>query len=56
MLTARDIASADLVLIASRHPGLSRKSASLGRPIRQVSLGPVLLDANAVLKSRRPWP
>ena len=50
MLTARDIASADLVLIASDIE-IEQKERFLGCPIHQVRLETVLLDANAVLKA-----
>ncbi|WP_421306577.1 PTS fructose transporter subunit IIB [Aeromonas veronii] len=50
MLTARDIASADLVLIASDIE-IEQKERFLGCTIHQVRLEIVLLDANAVLKA-----
>lgn len=50
MLTARDIASADLVLIASDIE-IEQKERFLGCPVHQVTLEIVLLDANAVLKA-----
>ncbi|QWL57349.1 PTS fructose transporter subunit IIB [Aeromonas jandaei] len=49
-LTARDIASADLVLIAS-DIDIEQKERFLGCHIHQVSLETVLLDAQAVLRS-----
>lgn len=50
ILTARDIASADLVLIASDIE-IEQKDRFLGCTVRQVSLESVLLNASAVLKS-----
>ncbi|MFQ2192447.1 PTS fructose transporter subunit IIB [Aeromonas jandaei] len=49
-LTARDIASADLVLIAS-DIDIEQKERFLGCHIHRVSLETVLLDAQAVLRS-----
>ncbi|MGE6232877.1 PTS fructose transporter subunit IIB [Aeromonas media] len=53
VLTARDIASADLVLIASDIE-IEQKERFLGCNMRQVSLESVLLDAAAVLKATTP--
>ncbi|MBP9662538.1 MAG: PTS fructose transporter subunit IIB, partial [Aeromonas sp.] len=53
VLTARDIASADLVLIASDIE-IEQKERFLGCAVRQVSLESVLLDAAAVLKAATP--
>ena len=53
VLTARDIASADLVLIASDIE-IEQKERFLGCTVRQVSLESVLLDAAAVLKAATP--
>lgn len=53
VLTARDIASADLVLIASDIE-IDQKERFLGCNVRQVSLESVLLDAAAVLKASTP--
>ncbi|MGY3943115.1 PTS fructose transporter subunit IIB [Aeromonas tecta] len=50
VLTARDIAAADLVLIASDIE-IEQKERFLGCPLRQVSLESVLIDAIAVLKA-----
>lgn len=50
MLTSRDIAGADLVLIASDIE-IEQKERFLGCLLRQVSLESVLLDASAVLKA-----
>ena len=50
ILTARDIASADLVLIASDIE-IEQKDRFLGCTVRQVSLESVLLNASAVLKT-----
>ncbi|MGY3911122.1 PTS fructose transporter subunit IIB [Aeromonas piscicola] len=52
ILTARDIACADLVLIASDiEIEIEQKDRFLGCQVRQVSLESVLLDASAVLKT-----
>ncbi|MDX7921345.1 PTS fructose transporter subunit IIB [Aeromonas media] len=53
VLTAREIASADLVLIASDIE-IEQKERLLGCNVRQVSLESVLLDAAAVLKAATP--
>ncbi|WP_421170330.1 PTS fructose transporter subunit IIB [Aeromonas dhakensis] len=53
ILTARDIAGADLVLIASDIE-IEQKDRFLGCPIHQVALEAVLLDAVAVLKTAAP--
>ena len=53
VLTAREIASADLVLIASDIE-IEQKERFLGCNVRQVSLESVLLDAAAVLKAITP--
>ena len=53
VLTARDIASADLVLIASDIE-IEQKERFLGCAVRQVSLESVLLNASAVLKATTP--
>lgn len=53
VLTARDIAGADLVLIASDIE-IEQKDRFLGCRVRQVSLESVLLDASAVLKALAP--
>ncbi len=53
VLTARDIASADLVLIASDIE-IDQKERFLGCNVRQVSLESVLLDAAAMLKASTP--
>ena len=53
VLTARDIASADLVLIASDIE-IEQKERFLGCNVRQVSLESVLLNASAVLKATTP--
>ena len=53
VLTARDIAGADLVLIASDIE-IEQKERFLGCNVRQVSLESVLLDAAAVLKAITP--
>ncbi|MFM5086595.1 PTS fructose transporter subunit IIB [Aeromonas media] len=53
VLTAREIASADLVLIASDIE-IEQKERFLGCNVRQVSLESVLLDAAAVLKATTP--
>ncbi|WP_429038712.1 PTS fructose transporter subunit IIB [Aeromonas media] len=53
VLTAREIASADLVLIASDIE-IEQKERFLGCNVRQVSLESVLLDAAAVLKASTP--
>lgn len=53
ILTARDIAGADLVLIASDIE-IEQKNRFLGCPIHQVALEAVLLDAVAVLKAAAP--
>lgn len=53
VLTARDIAGADLVLIASDIE-IEQKERFLGCTVRQVSLESVLLDAAAVLKAITP--
>ncbi|MGE6135849.1 PTS fructose transporter subunit IIB [Aeromonas salmonicida] len=50
ILTARDIANADLVLIASDIE-IEQKDRFLGCTVRQVSLESVLLNASAVLKT-----
>ena len=50
VLTARDSASADLVLMASVIE-IGQKERFLGCTVRQVSLESVLLDAAAVLKA-----
>ncbi len=50
VLTARDIAAADLVLIASDIE-IEQKERFLGCPLRQVPLEAVLIDAVAVLKA-----
>lgn len=50
ILTARDIAQADLVLIAS-DTDIEQKERFLGCPQRVVPLEAVLLDASAVLKA-----
>ena len=50
VLTARDIAGADLVLIASDIE-IEQKERFAGCPLRLVSLESVLLDAAAVLKA-----
>lgn len=50
VLTARDIAGADLVLIASDIE-IEQRERFLGCPVRQASLEAVLLDASAVLKA-----
>ncbi|MCS3458357.1 PTS fructose transporter subunit IIB [Aeromonas sp. BIGb0445] len=55
ILTARDIASADLVLIASDIE-IEQKERFLGCPQRQVSLESVLLNAVAVLSPPPPAP
>ncbi|MBP6792824.1 PTS fructose transporter subunit IIB [Aeromonas media] len=53
VLTAREIAGADLVLIASDIE-IEQKERFLGCNVRQVSLESVLLDAAAVLKATTP--
>lgn len=53
VLTARDIAGADLVLIASDIE-IEQKERFLGCNVRQVSLESVLLNAAAVLKASTP--
>ncbi|QJT29920.1 PTS fructose transporter subunit IIB [Aeromonas media] len=53
VLTARDIAGADLVLIASDIE-IEQKERFLGCNVRQVSLESVLLNAAAVLKAATP--
>jgi PTS system fructose-specific IIB component len=53
ILTARDIAGADLVLIASDIE-IEQKDRFLGCPIHQVALEAVLLDAVAVLRPPPP--
>ena len=53
VLTARDIAGADLVLIASDIE-IEQKERFLGCTVRQVSLKSVLLGAAAVLKAATP--
>ncbi|MDM5076486.1 PTS fructose transporter subunit IIB [Aeromonas media] len=53
VLTAREIASADLVLIASDIE-IEQKERFLGCNVRQVSLESVLLNAAAVLKASTP--
>ncbi|WOQ14576.1 PTS fructose transporter subunit IIB [Aeromonas media] len=53
VLTAREIADADLVLIASDIE-IEQKERFLGCNVRQVSLESVLLDAAAVLKATTP--
>lgn len=53
VLTAREIAGADLVLIASDIE-IEQKERFLGCNVRQVSLESVLLDAAAVLKASTP--
>ncbi|MCY9823877.1 PTS fructose transporter subunit IIB [Aeromonas media] len=53
VLTAREIASADLVLIASDIE-IEQKERFLGCNVRQVSLESVLLNASAVLKATTP--
>mgnify|MGYP003392236496 FL=1 len=53
VLTAREIASADLVLIASDIE-IEQKERFLGCNVRQVSLESVLLNAAAVLKAATP--
>ncbi|HHQ4560150.1 PTS fructose transporter subunit IIB [Aeromonas hydrophila] len=53
ILTARDIAGADLVLIASDIE-IEQKDRFLGCPIYRVALEAVLLDAVAVLKTAAP--
>ena len=53
VLTAREIASADLVLIASDIE-IEQKERFLGCAVRQVSLESVLLNASAVLKATTP--
>lgn len=50
VLTARDIAAADLVLIASDIE-IEQKERFLGCPLRQVPLEAVLIDAITVLKA-----
>lgn len=50
VLTARDIAAADLVLIASDIE-IEQKERFLGCSLRQVPLEAVLIDAVAVLKA-----
>ncbi|WP_323980801.1 PTS fructose transporter subunit IIB [Aeromonas media] len=53
VLTAREIAGADLVLIASDIE-IEQKERFLGCNVRQVSLESVLLDAATVLKASPP--
>ena len=53
VLTAREIAGADLVLIASDIE-IEQKERFLGCAVRQVSLESVLLNASAVLKATTP--
>ncbi|MBV7469439.1 MULTISPECIES: PTS fructose transporter subunit IIB [Aeromonas] len=53
VLTAREIAGADLVLIASDIE-IEQKERFLGCNVRQVSLESVLLNASAVLKASTP--
>ncbi|QJT26978.1 PTS fructose transporter subunit IIB [Aeromonas media] len=53
VLTAREIAGADLVLIASDIE-IEQKERFLGCNVRQVSLESVLLNAAAVLKASTP--
>ena len=53
VLTAREIAGADLVLIASDIE-IEQKERFLGCNVRQVSLESVLLNASAVLKATTP--
>lgn len=50
MLNARDIAQADLILIASDIE-IEQKDRFLGCPVKQVSLESVLLDAVKVLSA-----